>query len=632
MIKNKYKITVPDIEYYQEQVLCQWACPINTGAGRYVCEIAAHNYEEAYSTARAPNPLVYTLGRVCGHPCETSCRRGHIDEPVSIRALKRTATEHHDLSRGHNPKVGNVEKKEGKIAVIGSGPAGLSAAHDLSLMGYRVTIFESRSVAGGMLYLGIPEYRLPREIIKLDIEAIEKLGVEIQLNKSIGKDFSLQDLRNQGFKSIFIAIGAHKSRDLQMEGVDLDGVLKGVDFLLNVSLGYKVDMGERVLVIGGGNVAIDVARSAARQIKDIDSMSAEEMKIALKSVRSAVESLTKVPEVDKDEMTTAVDVARSALRMGAKEVMMVCLESREEMPAHIEEIEETLQEGISIYNSVGPRRIVGENGKVKGLETIRVKSVFDDQGRFNPTFIENSESIIEADSIIMAIGQTSDMAFIKDEDGINISRRNTIEIDPETMATTAEGIFAGGDVAFGPRLIVDAVADGHKAARAIDDYIQGKKRRGIKGRMTVLKDHTMPDCFDEIPRQASPTISIDRRIGISEVELPLPDENAITEGKRCLNCSVNPIFNGELCILCGGCADVCPEYCLKLVKLADLKESEELKKLYKQKYGSENPIEGTAIIKNEDRCIRCGLCSERCPTGAITMELFEWEETIKNDD
>ncbi len=229
----------------------------------------------------------------------------------------------------------------------------------------------------------------------------------------------------------------------------------------------------------------------------------------------------------------------------------------------------------------------------------------------------------------MAIGQTSDLSFIKDTDGIKISRRNTIEIDPETMATSAEGMFAGGDVALGPRLIVDAVADGHKAANSIDDYIQGKKRRGIKGRMTVLKDHTMPDFYDRIPRQASPTISIDRRIGISEVELPLPEESAVAEGKRCLHCFVNPIFNGKLCILCGGCVDVCPEYCLKLVKLTDLEDSEELKKLYKQKYGTENPAEGTAIIKNEDRCIRCGLCSKRCPTGAITMELFEWEETTE---
>ncbi|MEE9165387.1 MAG: FAD-dependent oxidoreductase, partial [Nitrospinota bacterium] len=362
--KPKYKVTLPDIEYYREQILCQWACPINTDAGRYVCETAACNYEEAYSTARAPNPLVYVLGRVCGHPCETACRRGNIDEPISIRALKRVATEHHDLSKGHNPKIGEVEKKKEKVAVVGSGPAGLSAAHDLSLMGYGVVIFESRSVAGGMLHLGIPEYRLPHDIIKNDIDAIEKLGVEIHLNKTLGKDFSLQDLKKEDFKAIFIAIGAHKSRDLQMEGVELDGVLKGVDFLLNVNLGYKVEMGNRVLIIGGGNVAVDVARSAVRQIKDIDSMSQEEMMKALKEAHDTVEDLTQVKEVDKDEMTTAVDVARSALRRGAKEVMMVCLESREEMPAHKEEIEEVLQEGIIILNSMGPRKIVGKAGKV----------------------------------------------------------------------------------------------------------------------------------------------------------------------------------------------------------------------------------------------------------------------------
>ena len=188
------------LEYYREQISCQWACPINTGAGRYVCEIASSNYEEAYSIARSPNPLVYSLGRVCGHPCETACRRGHIDEPISIRALKRTATDHHDQSRGHHSKIVKAEKKEEKVAVIGSGPSGLSAAHDLSIMGYEVTIFESRSVAGGMLHLGIPEYRLPRDIIELEIEAIQKLGVKIELNKILGKDFSLEDLKKEALK------------------------------------------------------------------------------------------------------------------------------------------------------------------------------------------------------------------------------------------------------------------------------------------------------------------------------------------------------------------------------------------------------------------------------------------------
>lgn len=630
MNNPKYKITIPDIEYYQEQILCQWSCPINTGAGQYVCEIGKINYDEAYSVARLPNPLVYSLGRVCGHPCETACRRGHIDKPVSIRALKRTATEHHDLSKGHSTKITKLEKKKEKVAVVGSGPAGLSAAHDLSLMGYQVTIFESRPVAGGMLHLGIPEYRLPRNVINIDIAAIEKLGVEIKLNTALRKDFGLKDLKKQGYHAIFIAIGAHKSRDLQMDGVELDGVLKGVDFLLNVNLGYKVNMGNRVIVIGGGNVAIDVARSAFRQVKDFESMSKEEMREALKVSRGILENLTKVEKIERDEITTAVDVARSALRKGAREVIMVCLESREEMPAHEEEIEETLEEGITLLNSRGPRRIVGINGKVTGLETIRVKSVFDDQGRFNPVFIENTESIIKADTIIMAIGQAADLSFIKEEDRIKISQRNTIEIDPETMATSAEGIFSGGDVAIGPRLIVDAVADGQKAAKAINDYISGRKRRSLEGKMTTLNDHTMPDYFDEIPRQISPTISIDRRVGISEVELPLPEESAIAEGKRCLKCFVNTIFNGDLCILCGGCVDVCPEYCLKLVKLSHLKGSEELKKLYKHKYGSESPTAGTAIIKNEDRCIRCGLCAKRCPTNAITMELFEWGETTTN--
>ena len=309
---------------------------------------------------------------------------------------------------------GKTVKKNGiRVAVIGAGPAGLSCAHDLALQGYETTVFDAQPVAGGMLRLGIPEYRLPRELIRLEINAILSLGVELRLNTAVGRDFSIGDLKKQGYQAIFIAIGSHKSRDLTIEGVEMDGVLRAVDFLLNVNLGYRVELGSKVVVIGGGNVAIDVARTAARQEK-VD-----------------VGQVTEVNE--------ALDVARSAVRFGAKEVHMVCLEDWNEMPASKDEIGEAIEERIHIHPRKGPNKIIGKDGKVTGVETVDCVSIFDEQKRFRPTFAPNTEHIIEADTVIMAIGQTSDLTWVRPEDGIEVTPRNTIKVDPTTLATTAPG-------------------------------------------------------------------------------------------------------------------------------------------------------------------------------------------------
>ncbi|MBZ5536521.1 MAG: FAD-dependent oxidoreductase [Acidobacteriia bacterium] len=404
-----------DLDWLESNFPCMQACPVHTQAGRYVSLIAQGKYEEAYRYARSPNPLASICGRVCGHPCETACRRGALDSPISIRALKRFVTERYGPeSRNpvdvfpNKPKITHSER----VAVIGSGPAGLSAAHDLALLGYPVTIFEASSVPGGMLHLGIPEYRLPRDVVQAQIREILDLGPELRLNSRLG-NFSLQDLKAEGFKAILLAIGLHRSRDLPIPGHDLDGVIKGVDFLLNVNLGYRFSIGKRVAVIGGGNVAIDVARSALRQQQQQtletltssllpDSLSDSELQVAMK------------------ELT---DVTRTALRLGALEVHMVCLESRKEMPAFEEEIEEAQREGLTIHPSRGPKRFTGQNGKVTGLETVHCTSVFDSQHRFNPTFEEGTESIITCDTVILAIGQASDLSFLRSEDGISIPKR-----------------------------------------------------------------------------------------------------------------------------------------------------------------------------------------------------------------
>ncbi len=641
MNSRRYKVRIPDLDYYLENINCQFACPVHTDSGGYVRAIAEGDLEKAYTLARAPNPFPYVCGRVCGHPCESACRRGEFDQPLAIRALKRTATDHHNIKLGHGPKPSSIQVKKEKVAVIGSGPAGLSAAHDLARSGYQVTIFEASSVAGGMMYLGIPEYRLPREIIKMEVEEILSLGVELKLNTLLGERFFLGDLKNEGYRAVFIAIGAHKSKELKIEGAELDGVLRGVEFLLNVNLGYKVYLGEKVLIIGGGNVALDVARSALRRVESLKGLSEEEIKAALEITQTALQQVIQIREQEIEGMEVAMDVARSALRLGVKEVHMVCLESRTEMPAHDWEIEEAIREGVTLHTSLGPKRILGKEGKVKGLETIRVASVFDSQGKFNPTFIEGTESIMGADSIVLAIGQSPDLSFLKENDNVQITSKGTIQIDPETLATTAPGIFAGGDVAFGPRLLIDAIADGKKAARSIDEYLKAGAG-GMLQRGTMVPVDEIYEDFDKVERQEPPTIPLDRRMGIDEVELGFPLEEAKREGERCLKCHLNTIFDSEKCILCGGCVDVCPFYCLKMVRIGEIEGGEDLAKLVEARYGT--PLdrfqkgteelklseEGIAMIKDETLCIRCGLCVEYCPTGAITLEALQVEEVEEN--
>ena len=631
---GKLRTKLVDLDWLESNFPCMQACPVHTQAGRYVALIAEGRYEEAYRYARSPNPLASVCGRVCGHPCETNCRRGKLDSPISIRALKRFLTERHgpesltpiDLF----PSKPSVQHSE-RVAVIGSGPAGLAAAHDLALLGYRVTIFEAAPALGGMLRLGIPEHRLPRDVVQAQVREILDLGPELRLNARLG-DFSLQDLRNEGFQAILLAIGLHRSRELQLPGRDLDGVVTGTDFLLNVNLGYRFSIGKKVVVIGGGNVAVDVARSALRQ----------QQQQALEVLESAL-----LPDhLTENELQVAMkelmDVSRAALRMGAREVHLVCLESREEMPAFAEEIEESLLEGLKLHPSLGPKQFIGENGKVVGLEAIGCTSVFDAAGRFNPTFAEGTENVLPCDTVILAIGQTSDLSFLTPEDGIETTRQGTVKINPETLMTTAPGVFAGGDIAFGPRLIISAVADGKKAAEQIDRYLRGPdwQRKPSYVEITVLDHHQMAENYDEYSRLPVPTIPLDRRTGITEVEQGFTEEQARAEAARCLKCWINTIFEGNEadgteCILCGGCVDVCPENCLELIPLRQLNLTEEVALRLAEHSESDSVLlqhlepgelsaaEGSVMLKDETICIRCGLCAERCPARTITMEAFE---------
>lgn len=637
-----YQVELPDLGYYQRAIQCQTACPVRTDARGYVTAIAAGQYERAYRIAREPNPLASICGRICNAPCEAECRRGELDEPIAIRALKRFATERFGVearrllpiareATGRQPLVAPGDstticdqtalhrlaaapgRNRGRVAIIGSGPAGLACAHDLALLGHEVVIFEAAPEPGGMLRLGVPPYRLERQLLDLQVRAIIDLGVGLRLNTSIGEDRTLTGLRSE-FDAVFLAAGLNEGRELRMEGVELDGVLKAVDFLLNVNLGYRVELGRRVLVIGGGSVAVDAARMAVRH----------------KAAQADLAALREVGELadgGEQSLRSAFDVARTALRVGAAEVHMIALEDWHELPASKAEINEALEEGIQIHTRVGPSRILGANEHVTGLETISVASVFDEQGRFDPQFIPGTERIISGDSVILAIGQVADLSFLGGAEDVMVSPRGLVVADLETMATSAPGVYAGGDLVHGPRILIEAVSDGQRAARAIEAQIQGRALKAVKqGRMVLVSRHDRPSDYTTRPRASVPTLPLDRRIGIAEVEIGFDEETARAQAERCLQCGLNTVFDSEKCILCGGCVDVCPWDCLKIVSVADLAGDEKLTAAVaasRGRWGARG-----AIIKDETLCTRCALCARRCPTGAISMELLQFDEEL----
>jgi formate dehydrogenase beta subunit len=592
-------------EWFDDNVPCTRACPVLTNAGRYVAAIAAGDDRLAYDIARLPNPFPSICGRVCAAPCEIACRRGAIDEPIAIRALKRFVCERFGVeSRSDAYRVGApmMPRREERVAIIGAGPAGLACAHDLATFGYRPVVFEAQERPGGMMVLGIPPYRLRRDLIEAEIDAIVDLGVEVRTGQALGRDVSLGSLREDGFGAIFLGLGAMRARELQIPGIELDGVLNAVDFLLNANLGYRVELGDDVIVVGGGNVALDAARTALRDIAAGREPGEDAVPTGLNGVEAA--------------STAALDVARTAVRMGARRVRVIALENRQEMPAHEFEIEEAEVEGIEIFGRLGPERIVGE-GHVTGLETIRVASVFDEDGRFAPTFVPETEETMGCDSVILAIGQTPDLSWLQPDDGVEASRRGTIQVDRESLATTAEGIYAGGDLAFGPRNLIDAIADGRRAAASIHRQLTGDdpQRPALGGRrmlpiVSVTRGPVATE-YTERSRVEVPSEPTERRIGSPEIELGFTEAQAREEAGRCLQCFLNITLDPSLCILCGGCVDVCPEKCIRILP------AEEIAGLTPERPSS-------VLILQEERCIRCALCVDRCPTDALSLD--GWSE------
>ncbi len=627
-----YRTIIPDMQFWMDMVPCQAACPVHTDAGRYVRLIADGRYEEAYLTARSPNPFASVCGRICAAPCEDRCRRGRVDAPVTIRALKRFVTErfgveslhpqaqeqlfHIQTEPGnktvwHLPQMREVRKNTAggrKVAVIGAGPAGIAAAHDLALMGYAVTAFEATGTPGGMMYHGIPEFRLPRSVIDKEIEQILALGAELRLNAALTPDYGLAELRAEGYEAVFLSVGTQRGRDLNIEGGNLDGVIRAIDFLLNMNHGYRVNLGRKVVVIGGGFVAFDAAR------------------MALRASAGEVQS-----------MAAALDAARAAVRAGVADVTMVSLESFDEMPARRssqgrEEFDEALHEGVRFLTQRSARRFAGSDGKVERLELIGVRRTYDEAGRFNPEFDDTISETIEADTVIIAIGQQTDLSFLKPADGIELTPQGTIRVDRATLATRAPGVYAGGDAAFGPRNLIEAIANGKQAALSIDNYL-----RGVTGLPAVnlwidkipTRNYSRATHYDRYGRQAPSSIDLNRRTGISEVEQVFSEAQALRQAERCIECHIQTIYDPDKCVLCNRCVDICPEYCLKLVPVSEIDLPGITPEEIRVAYGDSNPDGAplSAMIKDDDKCIRCGMCALRCPTDAMTMEVFFYEES-----
>jgi formate dehydrogenase major subunit len=567
-----YKIVQADENWFRENVSCQYACPVNTPAGSYIERIQEGDYDGALVLNYMANLFPHILGRVCTHPCESACRRGKIDEPISICSLKRVAA---DFAEKEYPTSRFVAKKTGKkkkVAIIGAGPSGLAAGNDLAVMGHDVTIFEALPMAGGMLSVGIPPYRLPWNKIEGAVNWVKELGIKLKLNSPIDSSEKLDKLVEK-YDAVYIAAGAHKSVALEIQGEDLKGVVHGITYMKDINLGKQKKVPSKVAVVGGG--------------------------------------------------FTAIDCARSSLRLGAKEVFIIYRRTLKEMPAGELEVSMAEEEAIKILYLTTPIKILGDKkSNVKALECIKNKlGEPDASGRRRPEPVPGSEFTLPVDMVIAAIGQAPDISFMAEKSGFKFTKWGTVKVDAESFTTSRTGVFAGGDFMTGPRNAIEVIGDGRKAARAIDKYLSGNKERRydyfFKDKDPVRNDLG----YESIPRQEQDSVQMGARWDIDkEVELGLSKESASKEADRCLLCHYN-IFIDDKCVLCGGCVDVCPHDCIMMLS-RDKVETEGL-------LDGSIPDDWDAVMAiDEEKCIRCGLCVKRCPVDAIKMQRFSYTENL----
>ena len=569
-------------DYFHKVVDCQWACPAHTDVPEYIRLIAQGRFGDAYLVNRESNVFPGILGRVCDRPCEPACRRGRVEaKPVAICRLKRVAADHREDVSERLPKAPK-QKNGRRIACIGAGPASLTVANDLLPLGYAVTVFEQYGLTGGLMRTNIPAFRLPADVLDEEIGAILDMGAELKLNSPVTSLKSL--LEEQHFDAVFVGSGAPKGKELSLPGRnDSDRIHIGIDWLHSIAFGHVAKVGERVLINGVGN--------------------------------------------------TAMDCCRSALRLGAKDVKVMARKSRKFFKASEWELEDAEGEGVEIVINHAPKAFVIENGKLTGMRFEVLEYEVKDERIVGERVV--GERIFPCDDVILAIGQENAFPWIEGDLGIEFDKWHVPKVDPVTYASTRPGVYFGGDAAFGPKNIIWAVEHGHQAAISIHRHCQGldvreRPARGVTlaSRKMGLHEWSYKNDYNPVERRLVPHVGLAERFKKIKIEVELgftPEQTAL-EVERCLNCDIQTVFAAPLCIECDACLDICPVDCLTITANGT---EEELGTRLKAPRRSANALlyvsaplkqTGRVMVKDEDLCVHCGLCAERCPTAAWDMQ------------
>ena len=572
-------------EYFHKVVDCQWGCPAHTDVPSYIRMIAQGRFSDAYMENRKSNVFPGILGRVCDRPCEPACRRGRVeDKPVAICRLKRVAADNRDDIVDRLPKA--PEKNNGKkVALIGAGCASLTVANDLRPLGYEVTIFEALDTTGGLMRTNIPSFRLPPEVLDEEIGYILDMGVDLKLNHRID---SMQGLLDDGYDAVFVGTGAPKGKNLELPGrYDSDRIHIGIEWLESVAFEHIKEIGRRVLIIGVGN--------------------------------------------------TAMDCCRTSLRLGAEDVKVMARKPRGFFKASEWELEDAEEENVEILVNHSPKEFVYDDGKLVGMKFDRMKYNVDEKGGIDRG-TSTGEVVIPCDDVVLAIGQDNAFPWIERDIGIEFDKWECPVVDEETMMCARDGVFFGGDSAFGPKNIIWAVEHGHQAAISMHKYCQGEDLRdrlpmglNLSSQKMGMHEWSFSNNYDPSERRLMPHVDLKerfRKLNI-EVELGFSAEQAAEEVERCLNCDIQTVFTEKLCIECDACIDICPVSCLTITHNG---EEDELRPRLKSPaqnpdqalyVSAELPQTGRVMVKDEDLCVHCSLCAERCPTGAWDMQKSE---------